>query len=513
MHTFKQAKQYLMNTYELISIGLYLLLMILIGVYSYRKSNDNAEEFLIGGRKMGAAVTALSAGAADMSGWLLMGVPGAVYLSGISASWIAIGLTIGAYVNYILVAPRLRIYTEVAKNAITLPVFFENRFHDKTQLLKIVSSVLILIFFTLYTSAGMVSGGRLFESAFGIDYYTGLLSTSLVVVLYTFLGGFLAVSLTDFVQGTIMVIALVLVPIVIVMQLNGIGNTLSIIEGKSTNYLDIFKGTSTIGIISLLAWGLGYFGQPHILVRFMAIEHPKDLQKARRIGISWMILTVGGALMVGLFGIAFIKSFYPEQMTVLDSSKAEAETIFIFVARVLFHPLIGGFLLSAILAAVMSTISSQLLVTSSSVTEDIYRAFINRKASPKHLLFISRASVLLVAIISLVLSLNPQDTILNLVGNAWAGFAAAFGPVVVLSLLWKRTTAIGALAGMVVGGVTVLLWVYLPHHYKEVYEIIPGFGLGFITIIVVSLLTPKPSIAILKEFDTVTEQMKTLYKN
>lgn len=500
----------MMNTYELISISLYLLLMILIGVYSYRKSSNNSEEFLIGGRKMGAAVTALSAGAADMSGWLLMGVPGAVYLSGISASWIAIGLTIGAYANYILVAPRLRIYTEVANNAITLPEFFENRFRDKTRILKIVSSILILVFFTLYTSAGMVSGGRLFESAFGIDYYTGLLSTSFVVVLYTFLGGFLAVSLTDFVQGTIMVIALVLVPTVIVLQLGGVDNTFSIIEGKSANYLDIFKGTSTIGIISLLAWGLGYFGQPHILVRFMAIENPKDLKKARRIGISWMILTVGGALLVGLFGIAFLKQFYPDKMLAFDSSKAQAETIFIFVSRILFHPLIGGFLLSAILAAVMSTISSQLLVTSSSMTEDIYKAFINKKASPKHLLMMSRLSVLLVAIIALLLSLNPQDTILNLVGNAWAGFAAAFGPVVVLSLLWKRTTTAGALSGMIVGGTTVLLWVYLQHDYKEVYEIIPGFGLGFLTVIVGSLLTAEPSKEIQDEFEVVVEKTKAL---
>lgn len=499
-----------MNTYELIAIGLYLLLMILIGVYSYRKSTHNSEEFLIGGRKMGAAVTALSAGAADMSGWLLMGVPGAVYLSGISASWIAIGLTIGAYMNYILVAPRLRIYTEVAQNSITLPEFFENRFRDKTRLLKIVSSILILIFFTLYTSAGMVSGGRLFESAFGMNYYTGLLSTSFVVVLYTFLGGFLAVSLTDFVQGTIMVIALVLVPTVIVFQLDGLSNTFAIIEGKSPDYLDIFKGTSTIGILSLLAWGLGYFGQPHILVRFMAIEDPKELKKARRIGIGWMILTVGGALLVGLFGIAFLKQLYPDKMLSFDGSKAQAETIFIFVSRILFHPLIGGFLLSAILAAVMSTISSQLLVTSSSMTEDIYKAFINKKASPKHLLMVSRVSVLIVAVVALLLSLNPHDTILNLVGNAWAGFAAAFGPVVLLALLWKRTTSLGALLGMIVGGATVLLWVYLPHNYKEWYEIIPGFSLGFITIIIVSLLTPAPGKEIQEEFEAVHRKTKAL---
>lgn len=492
-----------MNIYELISIGLYMLLMIVIGVYSYRKSTSNSEEFLIGGRKMGAAVTALSAGAADMSGWLLMGLPGAMYLSGLSSSWIAIGLTTGAFFNYLIVAPRLRIYTEVAKNAITLPVFFENRFHDKTHLLKLVSSVFILIFFTLYTSAGMVSGGRLFESAFGMDYYTGLLVTSSVVILYTFLGGFLAVSLTDFVQGTIMVTALVVVPIVLVSQVGGLGTTLSIIENKDPNYLSLFTGTTTISILSLLAWGLGYFGQPHILVRFMAIERVQDLKKARRIGISWMIFTVGGAMLVGLFGIAYLHQFDVDTMVRFDSSKELAETIFIHVSRVLFHPLIGGFLLSAILAAVMSTISSQLLVTSSSMTEDLYKNFLNKHASPKNMLLMSRVSVLIVAVIALLLSLSPKDSILDLVGNAWAGFGAAFGPLIILSLLWKRTTSIGALAGMVVGGAVVLLWVYVPHDYKEVYEIIPGFILGFITIIIVSFLTKPVSKEVEMEFEEV----------
>lgn len=497
-----------MNIYELISIGLYMLLMILIGLYSYKKSTSNSDEFLIGGRKMGAAVTALSAGAADMSGWLLMGLPGAMYLSGLSASWIAIGLTIGAFLNYVIVAPRLRVYTEVAKNAITLPVFFENRFHDKTQLLKIASSVLILVFFTLYTSAGMVSGGRLFESAFNMDYYTGLFVTSSVVVLYTFLGGFLAVSLTDFVQGTIMVLALVILPIVIISQIGGLSDTMAIIENKNSNYLDLFKGTTTISILSLMAWGLGYFGQPHILVRFMAIEHVKDIAKARNIGISWMIFTVGGAMLVGLFGIAYLQKFDLATMQRFDGSKEVAETIFIHLSRVLFHPLIGGFLLSAILAAVMSTISSQLLVTSSSMTEDIYKTFINKNATPKNMLIMSRISVLIVAIIALLLSLNPKDSILNLVGNAWAGFGAAFGPLIILSLLWKRTTAMGGLAGMLVGGAVVLAWVYVPHNYKEVYEMIPGFILSFLTIIVVSLLTKPVSKEIEKEFDEVASIVK-----
>jgi len=497
-----------MNEYELIAIGLYMALMIGIGIYSWRKSNSNSDDFLIGGRKMGAAVTALSAGAADMSGWLLMGLPGAMYLSGLSSAWIAIGLTIGAYFNYVIVAPRLRVYTEVAQNAITLPVFFENRFKDKTQLLKIVSSIFILVFFTLYTSAGMVSGGRLFESAFGIDYYTGLYATTFVVVLYTFLGGFLAVSLTDFVQGTIMVTALVIIPIVLIFQLDGLGNTLDIIHNKGANYLDLLKGTTTVSIVSLLAWGLGYFGQPHILVRFMAIGDVKDIPKAKRIGISWMILTVGGALLLGLFGIAYLYKFDQATMLQFDQSKELSETIFIHLSRALFHPLIGGFLLSAILAAVMSTISSQLLVTSSSMTEDIYKAFFNKTAGPKRMLLVSRLSVLIVAIIALLLSLNPKDSILNLVGNAWAGFGAAFGPLIILSLLWKKTTATAGLVGMLVGGATVLLWVYIPHDYKSVYEIIPGFILSFLTIVIVSFFSKPVAPAIVEEFDQVTKILK-----
>lgn len=498
----------MMNTYELISIGLYMLLMVLIGFYSWKKSTSNSEEFLIGGRKMGAAVTALSAGAADMSGWLLMGLPGAMYMSGISSSWIAIGLTTGAFLNYVLVAPRLRVYTEVAKNSITIPVFFENRFHDKTQLSKIASSVFILVFFTLYTSAGMVSGGRLFESAFQMDYYTGLFVTTFVVVLYTFLGGFLAVSLTDFVQGTIMVTALVILPIVMVSQIGGLGTTMDIIETKNSNYLNLFTGTTTVSIISLLAWGLGYFGQPHILVRFMAIDSVKDIPKARNIGISWMIFTVGGAMLVGLFGIAYIAKFDVATMAKFDGSKEQAETIFIYLSRILFHPLIGGFLLSAILAAVMSTISSQLLVTSSSMTEDIYKTFFNKQASAKRMLMMSRLSVLIVAIIALLLSLNPKDSILNLVGNAWAGFGAAFGPLILLSLLWKRTTATAGLLGMLVGGATVLLWVYVPHDYKDVYEMIPGFLLGFLTIVVVSFLSKPVSQEVQDEFDEVARIVK-----
>lgn len=492
-----------MDNYQLLAIGLYFLLMILIGIYAYKKSTGNTTEFLLGGRKLGPAVTALSAGAADMSGWLLMGLPGAMFLSGLSSSWIAIGLTIGAYLNYVFIAPPLRVYTEKADNSITIPDFFEKRFRDKSRLLRLLSGLVILIFFTLYTSAGMVSGGKLFASAFGMDYQTGLILTSSVVVLYTFLGGFLAVSLTDFVQGTIMVIALILVPAVVFFKLGGVQTVFDDIYSRNPSYLSLFEGTTGIGIFSLLAWGLGYCGQPHILVRFMAIDKVKQLKGARRIGISWMIFTVGGAMLVGLVGIAYTGK--------LNIDISDPETIFIYFANALFHPFVGGFLLSAILAAVMSTISSQLLVTSSSLTEDFYKAFLRRKAGEKELLLISRFSVIFVAIISFSLSMHPSESILNLVGHAWAGFGSAFGPVMILSLLWKRTNTAGAVAGMLVGGLTVLLWTYLDHPLKEVYSMIPGFMLSLLATVVVSKLTPPPSEGITSEFEEVKKELRSTY--
>jgi SSS family solute:Na+ symporter len=492
-----------MDIYQGIAIGLYLLLMIAIGYYSYLKSTSNVNEFLLGGRKLGPIVTALSAGAADMSGWLLMGVPGAMYAGGISSSWIAIGLVIGAFCNYLLVAPRLRVYTEKANNAITIPDYFEKRFHDHSRMLRFISAIVILVFFTLYTSAGMVSGGRLMESAFDMSYTSGLLLTSSVVVFYTFLGGFLAVSLTDFVQGAIMILALILVPAVVLFNVGGIGETFTIIEGKDPLLLNMWDGATTVGILSLLAWGLGYFGQPHILVRYMAIEKVSQLHAARRVGMTWMILTMCGAMLVGLFGIAY--------MTKFEYEVSDPETIFIFFSQLLFHPFIGGFLLSAILAAVMSTISSQLLVTSSSMTEDFYKNFLRRNATDKELLIMSRASVLIVAIIAILLSLNPQDSILNLVGHAWAGFGSAFGPVVLLSLLWKRTTRVAAITGMLVGGLTVLLWIYFPHAYQDWYAMIPGFILSFLSIIIVSLIDKQPSPEIIAEFDEVSKEIKENY--
>ncbi|XQW85942.1 sodium/proline symporter PutP [Thalassotalea piscium] len=492
-----------MSLATFIALALYFLTMLGIGWYAYKKSTSDVAGFMLGGRNLGPGVTALSAGASDMSGWMLMGLPGAMYLTGLSSVWIAIGLTIGAYLNYLIVAPRLRTYTEVANNSITLPDYFENRFQDKSRMLRLVSSVVIIIFFTLYTSSGIVAGGKLFESSFGLNYDIGLYITAGVVVTYTLFGGFLAVSLTDFVQGCIMFLALILVPSVVVFDLGGISAVGQSIEQINPQLLNIFSGVSIIGIISAMAWGLGYFGQPHIIVRFMAIRSIKDLPAARRIGMSWMIVSVCGAVATGFVGIAYIAKSGQELK--------DAETIFILLSQLLFHPFIAGFLLAAILAAIMSTISSQLLVTSSSLTGDFYQEFLNKQATEKQLVLVGRLSVLLVAVVAVFLAFDRNSSILTLVSNAWAGFGAAFGPVVILSLHWKKMNRNGALAGMLVGALTVLFWIYAPLTIdgqslsSVIYEIVPGFILSFITVIVVSKLTYNPNEEIEKTFERVLE--------
>jgi len=466
--------------------------MLLIGYFAYKRTS-NLSDYMIGGRGLGAAVTALSAGASDMSGWLLMGLPGAMFTQGLSASWIAIGLTIGAYLNWLYVAPRLRIYTETANNSMTIPAFLENRFGDHSSILRLTSGLVIIVFFTFYVSSGMVSGGVLFESTFNLNYQVGLWIIAAVVIGYTLFGGFLAVSWTDFVQGIIMVVALVLVPAVTIMQVGGFDSAFGEIKGIDPKLFDIFKGTSLIGIISLMAWGLGYFGQPHIIVRFMAISSVKEIKKARRIGMGWMIFSVGGAMFTGFIGLAY----YSKQ----GLNLSDPETIFIKLSEILFHPLITGFLLAALLAAVMSTISSQLLVTASSLTEDVYKTFFRRSATEKELLLVSRLSVLVVSFIAVFLAFNKNGTILSLVAYAWAGFGAAFGPVILLSLYWKRMNRWGALAGMIGGAVTVIVWANVPVLAKSLYEIIPGFIIGLAAIWFVSLVTPEPSDQLKKEFD------------
>jgi len=457
----------------LISLALYFIVMLAIGLYAYRKSTSDVEGFMLGGRSLSPSVAALSAGASDMSGWMLMGLPGAMYISGMSSLWIAIGLVIGAFLNYLIVAPRLRTYTEVANDSITLPDFFENRFNDKSRLLRIVSSIVIVVFFTLYTSSGIVAGGKLFESSFGLNYEVGLYVTAGVVVAYTLFGGFLAVSLTDFVQGCIMFVALILVPVVTISEVGGLSEVQTSINQINPALLDIFNGVSVIGIVSAMAWGLGYFGQPHIIVRFMAIRSVKDMPTARRIGMSWMIVAIIGAMATGFAGIAYVAK--------TDMKLDDAETIFIVLSQLLFSPLIAGFLLAAILAAIMSTISSQLLVTSSSLTGDFYKAFLHKEASEKQLVLVGRISVALVALVAIYLAYDRNSTILTLVSNAWAGFGAAFGPVIIASLYWSRMTRNGALTGMISGAATVLFWIYAPIEIDGqslssiMYEIVPGF--------------------------------------
>lgn len=485
----------------IISLSIYFVLMLLIGIYAYKESSKDISGYMLGGRSLSPSVTALSAGASDMSGWMLMGLPGAMYLTGLSSVWIAIGLVLGAFLNYIIVAPRLRSYTELANDSITLPDYFENRFKDNTHVLRIVSSLVIVVFFTVYTSSGVVAGGKLFESAFGLSYQAGLFITAGVVVCYTLVGGFLAVSLTDFVQGCIMFLALILVPTVVVMEVGGISEINHAVSQVNPDLLNMFSGVSVISIISAMAWGLGYFGQPHIIVRFMAIRSVEDVPLARNIGMGWMIVSIIGATATGFAGIAYVSAF--------DLPMKDPETIFIVLSQILFHPLIAGFLLAAILAAIMSTISSQLLVTSSSLTNDFYQMFFNKSASDKQLIFIGRLSVLAVALFAIFLAQDRNSSILDIVSNAWAGFGAAFGPVVILSLYWKKMTSNGALAGIVLGALTVLLWIYLPITIDGqslgsiMYEIVPGFIVGTLAIIVVSRLTYQPNADIEATFDKV----------
>lgn len=431
-----------------------------------------------------------------------MGLPGAIYLFGLGSAWIAVGLVIGAYLNYLLVAPRLRVYTEEADDAITIPDYFEKRFHDNSHALRVFSSLVIVIFFTLYTSAGIVAGGKLFEASFGLDYQIGSVITASVVVAYTMFGGFLAVSLTDFVQGCIMFIALILVPIVTWHELGDLEAASQSFTALNPDYLSWFSGVTVLGIISSLSWGLGYFGQPHIIVRFMAIRSLSDMKVARRIGMSWMIITVIGSVLTGLLGFLYIS----QTATVLD----DPETVFILLSQVLFNPYISGFLLAAILAAIMSTISSQLLVSSSSLTEDFYKNFLRKEASQKELVSVGRFSVLGVSIVATLLALDSNSSILNLVSNAWAGFGSAFGPVILLSLFWAGMTRNGALASMLSGAVTVLFWIYGPVTLNGeplsaiVYEIIPGFIVATTAAVLVSKYDKAPSSEIISRHDRIS---------
>ncbi|ACA31207.1 sodium/proline symporter PutP [Histophilus somni] len=494
----------------IITFIVYILGMLLIGALAYYYTN-NLSDYILGGRRLGSFVTAMSAGASDMSAWLLMGLPGTIYLSGLIEGWIAIGLTIGAYFNWLFVAGRLRIYTEFNNNALTLPEYFHNRFGSRYNLLKFVSASIILVFFTIYCASGIVAGAKLFQNLFNIPYSTALWYGALATIAYTFIGGFLAVSWTDTIQATLMIFALILTPIMIILNLDGIDNFHFYLKQAESaagkNLTDIFTGTTTIGLLSLASWGLGYFGQPHILARFMAAHTVKSLNNARRISITWMILCLVGAIGIGFFGIAYFTA-NPQLAGVVNK---ESEQIFIELSKLLFNPWIAGILLSAILAAVMSTLSAQLLISSSAVTEDFYKGFIRPKASDKELMWLGRLMVLAIATIAIWIAQDEKSQVLKLVEFAWAGFGSAFGPVVLFSLFWKRMTSSAAMAGMLTGTIIVFSWktiVPTTSEFSKLYEMIPGFALASIVIIVVSLLSVKPEKSILETF----EQAKNAYK-
>lgn len=478
-----------MNTATLISFSIYIIGMLAIGFYFYYRTK-NISDYVLGGRGLNPVVAALSAGASDMSGWLLLGLPGLMYTTGISGSWIAIGLTIGAFLNWHYIARPLRIFTEKLDDSITIPGFLANRFKDGN--LRMVSAIVILVFYTLYASSGLVGGAKLFEATFNLDYQTALIVGAIVIVSYTFLGGYNAVSWTDFFQGTLMMLALLVVPIVVIHDIGSVSKTIHIIRTIDTDYLNIRTGTTCIGILSLLAWGLGYFGQPHILVRFMSINKPENVRSAKRVGMSWMIISIIGSLMVGFFGIAYVAA---QNVHLNDSEK-----IFITLSELLLNPWIAGFVLAAILAAIMSTIDSQLLVSSSCLTRDIYEKTIKQNVTDKELVWIGRATVFIIALIAYFISRDQNSTVLSLVAYAWAGFGAAFGPLIILSLYNKNISSAGALAGMITGASTVLIWKQLEGGIFELYELLPGFVFAFIAILVFSKVYPvKKNIQMLFE--------------
>lgn len=481
-----------MDTPLLISFLAYLLLIGLIGGNAYTRTHD-IDDYILGGRKLGAVVTALSVGASDMSGWLLLGLPGAVYLAGLSEVWIGIGLVIGAYASWRLVSRRLRVYSGHARNSLTLPDYLENRFADRSRLLRILSALVILLFFTFYTASGLVGGAVLFENSFGLDYRLALALGALVIVSYTLVGGFLAVSWTDALQAALMLLALLMTPLLVWQEIGDPGQLLERINQADPQATSLFQGTSPLGIISLLAWGLGYFGQPHILARFMAIEDPDKLVAARRVAMTWMVVVLLGSVSTGLAGLAYFG------VGALDNP----ETVFIALSQSLFNPWIAGVIAAAILSAIMSTIDSQLLVSSSVISEDFYRVFIRPAAGERELLLVSRSAVIGIAVIAVFIASDRDSRVLDLVSYAWAGFGAAFGPVILLSLFWRQMTATAAIAGMAIGAVTVVLWSSLQGGVFDVYELLPGFALATLTIVVVTRLAPQRNDEVLTEFDDV----------
>lgn len=498
-----------------IAFAAYLIGMIVVGILC-AKQNNSTEDYFLGGRKLGGFVAALSAQASDMSGWLLMGLPGSVYALGTGQAWIAIGLFIGTVLNWLFISGRLRRYTIRANNSLTLPMYFENRFHDKKRVLLFISSVTIVIFFLVYTASALAAGGKLFNSVFGVDYKIALTIGAVVILVYTFMGGFLAVCTTDFIQGMLMLVALLVVPIMafcIVGSDNIVGQIeASGVAGGAESFLSLFsnggKPYRVVDIISGLAWGLGYCGMPHILVRFMAVKNEKELNKSKSVAIIWVLLSLVAACVIGMIGRAYL---YPTVLT-----GGEEENVFIQMILKLFledvsAPFICGLFLCGILAAIMSTADSQLLVSASSVAEDIVKGIVKKDAKEETIFRISKITVLVIAVLAYLIALNPNNSIMGLVSNAWAGLGAAFGPTVLLSLYWKRTNFQGAVAGIASGALTVIVWDYIPlvngqtlGNATGLYSLAIGFAISLLAIVIVSLVTPAPSDEMNEEFDDVS---------
>ena len=497
----------------LVAFIAYMAMMLLIGA-SYMKTGKSTEDYFLGGRKLGGWVVALSAQASDMSGWLLMGLPGSVYALGTGQMWIAVGLFLGTVANWIIISGRLRRYTIVANNSLTLPAYFENRFHDKKRILLGISSVVIVIFFLVYTASAFASGGKLFSTVFGCSYHVSLTIGAVIILAYTFMGGFMAVCTTDFIQGMLMLVALVTVPVVAFALMGGnVGPALEQTGVSAANFLNVMKNGennfSAVEIISQLAWGLGYCGMPHILVRFMAVKNQKELNKSKGIAIIWVALSLAFAVVIGVLGRAYL---YP---TILGADGGSTEIVFIEMIKQVFTvdirlPIVAGLFLCGILAAIMSTADSQLLVTASSMSEDIYKGIIKKDASEEKVMKISRYTVLGVAVLAYLIAWDPNSSIMGLVSNAWAGLGAAFGPTVLMSLFWKRCNLPGAVTGIASGGLTVIIWDYIPliggqtlGAVTGLYSLAIGFLISIVLIVVVSLCTKAPDASIIAEFERV----------
>lgn len=499
------------TTLMLITMALYMVIVLYIG-FRCSKKNKNTDDFYLGGRKLGPYVTAMSAEASDMSSWLLMGLPGVAYATGVAdAAWTAIGLAIGTYVNWLVVAKRLRNYTYICKNSNTLPAFFSNRYDDKKRILSVVSALVIITFFVPYTASGFAACGKLFAMLFDMDYFTAMVISAIVIVAYTTLGGFLAASTTDFMQSIVMTVAIAVVMIFGITQVGGVSEVIDNAKSIAGYFsLDTINKAGKVvaygplTIISTLAWGLGYFGMPHILLRFMAIDDVKKLKVSRRVATVWVVISMAVAVFIGIIGNAMSEHG-------VIGVLSDPETIIVTIAEIIskngvLAAIIAGVILSGILASTMSTADSQLLAAGSSVSENIIKEVMVKNLSEKASMAVARITLVVIAIIGVIIAKKPDSSVFEIVSFAWAGFGAAFGPVVLCSLFWKRSNMYGALAGMIAGGVTVFAWKFGIAKLGGVfaiYELLPAFIVALLAIIIVSLLTKAPSKEITDEFEKV----------